>query len=531
MIEVDYNELCGLIGRKVEEEKLVERIAMMGASVEDVEGDKIFIEILPNRPDWLSVEGLARGLKGFLGVEPGLLDYKTSEGRITVGVEKSVEKVRPYIACAAVRGIKIDDSLIKSMMQIQEKLHETFGRKRKKLAIGIHDLNKVEPPFVYKAVKPESLSFVPLGMDKKMNLREILEKHPKGMDYAWILEDADVYPVIVDKNGDVLSFPPIINGELTRVHDQTTDLFIDMTGSSEKTLNEALNILVCMFADRGAKIESVKVDGRKLPDLSPRVMEIEFGDVEKLVGVKVEAAEGRRLLERMGYGVAGNKVKVPCYRTDVLHEDDAIEDIAIAYGYENLKPRSTIFPTIGEKHPGEVKADGMRELLAGFGLQEVMTLMLTNEDRHYRKMSITETARVEVANPKTRETTMVRTSLLPGVLEVLSNNKHEKYPQNLFEMGEVVLVDEKEETKARTVKKVCVACADATANYTAIKSILEGVFRELGEKLEVKEKELPFMIKGRSAGFRHGYIGEISPAVLARFEIEVPVACLEFELI
>jgi len=530
MIEIDYNELCGLVGRKVEKEKIADRMSMMGAAVEEIEGDKIFVEVLPNRPDWLSVEGLARSLKAFLEIEPGLKEYKAIEGKIEVKVDKSVEKVRPHIVCAVIRGVKIDDSLIQSMMQIQEKLHETFGRKREKLAIGIHDLNKVVPPFVYKAVRPMDISFVPLAMSEKMNLKEILEKHPKGIEYAWILEGAEVYPIIVDKNNDVLSFPPIINGELTRVYSETTDLFIDMTGSSEKTLNEALNILVCMFADRGAKIERVKVGSKMMPDLSFSEKEIDFAHFESLVGVKIGAEEGKRLLEKMGYSLSGKKARIPCYRTDVLHEDDLIEDMAIAYGYENLKPKKTIFPTIGGKHPEEAMADRVREALIGFGLQEVMTFMLTNEERHYHKMSLKEGKRIEIANPRTKETTMVRTSLLPGALEVLSGNKHEKYPQNLFEVGDTIVVDEKEETRARTVKKVCVVCADSNANYTATKSILEGLFRELGRKIEVKEKALPFMIKGRSGEFSHGYIGEVSPEVLAKFEIDVPVSCFEFEL-
>ena len=530
MIEVDYNELCGLAGKRVEKDKLAERLSMMGASVEDVQGDKMFIEVLPNRPDWLSVEGLARSLKTFIGVEPGLREYKASEPKIEVRVDKSVEIVRPYIVCAVIRNVKVDDSLIRSMMQIQEKLHETFGRKRKKLAIGIHNLSKVTPPFTYKAVKPTEISFVPLGMNIAMNLKEILERHPKGIDYAWTLEGADVYPIITDKNGDVLSFPPIINGELTRVYEETTDLFIDMTGSSEKTLNEALNILVCMFADRGARIEKVKVGNRILPDLSVLEKEIEFANVEKLVGVKVSQEEGKRLLERMGYGLAGKKARIPCYRSDVLHEDDMIEDIAIAYGYENLKPRKTIFPTIGGKHPEEAMADGVREALIGFGLQEVMTFMLTNEEKHYHRLLLKEGRRVEIANPKTKETTMVRTSLLSGLLEILSGNKHEKYPQNLFEVGDAIVVDEKEETKTRTVKKACVVCADSNANYTATKSILEGLFRELGKKIEVKGKDLPFMIKGRSSEFARGYIGEVGPEVLAKFEIDVPVSCFELEL-
>lgn len=530
MIEIDYTELCGLVGKKVEKDKIADRMSMMGAAVEEIEGDKIFVEVLPNRPDWLSVEGLARSLKAFLEIEPGLKEYKALEAKIEVKVDKSVEKVRPHIVCAAVRGVKIDDGLIKSMMQIQEKLHETFGRKREKLAIGIHDLSKVAPPFVYKAVKPTDISFVPLAMTEKMNLKEILEKHPKGIDYAWILEKSEVYPVIVDKNNDVLSFPPIINGELTRVYDETTDLFIDMTGSSEKTLNEALNILVCMFADRGAKIEKVKVGNKMLPDLSVSEKDIDFGHVEELVGVKIGAGEGKRLLEKMGHGLSGKKARIPCYRSDILHEDDLIEDIAIGYGYDNLKPKKTIFPTMGGKHPEEARADEARETLIGYGLQEVMTFMLTNEERHYHNLSLKESKRVEIANPKTKETTMVRTSLLPGLLEVLSGNKHEKYPQNLFEVGDTIVVDEKEETKARTVKKVCVVCADANANYTDVKSILEGVYNSMGRKLEAKSKDMAFMIRGRSADIGRGFIGEIAPEVLARFEIEVPVACFEFEL-
>lgn len=257
--EFSFPELQRLLGKKLAIAELREEIPMLGVDLEAIDDEKVVVEIFPNRPDMLSVEGFARALKGKLGLETGIVSPKIESSGIVLKVEPSVSLVRPYVTAAVIRDITIDDLKLRSLMDLQEKLHITHGRRRSKVAIGVHDLSKVKPPFTYKAVKPDAVSFIPLDMSSPMNLRQILSDHPKGRDYAGALEKAEVYPVIVDSNNDVLSFPPIINGELTRVTEETTDLFIDVTGTDEKAINLALNILVHAFADMGGRIYSVDI--------------------------------------------------------------------------------------------------------------------------------------------------------------------------------------------------------------------------------------------------------------------------------
>lgn len=257
--EFSFSELQRLLGKKFTLQQLREEIPMLGVDLESIDEEKLVVEIFPNRPDMLSVEGFARALKGKLGLETGLVSPKVEPSGIVLAVDPSVSRVRPYVTAAVVRGININDANLRSLMDLQEKLHITHGRRRRKVAIGVHDLSKVKPPFTYKAVAPEAVSFIPLDTKASMNLRQILLDHPKGRDYAWTLEKAEVYPLIVDSNNDVLSFPPIINGELTRVTEETTDLFIDVTGTDEKAINLALNILVHAFSDMGGRIYSVDI--------------------------------------------------------------------------------------------------------------------------------------------------------------------------------------------------------------------------------------------------------------------------------
>ncbi|MDR0198664.1 MAG: phenylalanine--tRNA ligase subunit beta, partial [Methanomassiliicoccaceae archaeon] len=263
VINFKYSDLCGLIGKKVPRDVLVDRIPMMGADMHDTDAnvDDMSVEFFPDRPDLYSVEGLARALRAFLDIEPGMAEYEVEDTDIVVKVDKSVKDVRPYIVCATVLDVDMTDDLLRSLMEVQEKLHITIGRKRSKVAIGVHDLDKVVPPFVYKAVPPKEISFVPLAKTERWNLDEILKKHEKGVDYAHILEGKKKYPIILDANNDVLSFPPIINGALTTVTVNTKNLFIDVTGTDAKAVKGALDILVTALAERGGSVGSVRMTG------------------------------------------------------------------------------------------------------------------------------------------------------------------------------------------------------------------------------------------------------------------------------
>ena len=217
-VEYDYKDLTSLIGEGFTLEELSEWISMMGVGLEEINEEKLVIEIFPNRPDMLSIEGFARALNGFLSKTKGLPQYEVAESDIKIISDRSVDTVRPYCTGAIVKDILLDDYSVKSLMQIQEKLHLTHGRHRSKVAIGVHDLDKIIPPFTYKAVNPDSVGFIPLDMDEELSMREILVKHPKGKDYAWTLEGFDKWPLFIDSNNNVLSFPPIINGELTAMY-------------------------------------------------------------------------------------------------------------------------------------------------------------------------------------------------------------------------------------------------------------------------------------------------------------------------
>ncbi len=298
-ITLDKKDVMKLVGKEIPDDKLKDRISMLGTDLEKVDNSEIVVEVFPNRPDLLSEEGFSRALSSFIGLKTGLRKYDIKKSGFKVNVEKSVENIRPYIRCAVLKNINLSDEAIKSLMQLQEKLHLTHGRKRKKVAIGVHDFDAIKFPLVYKAVKPASISFVPLEMTKEMNLAEILVKHPKGRDYAFALEGLSNYPVIIDAKNDVVSFPPIINGIITQVKENTKNLFIDVTGLDVNAVTQALNILVSSLADRGAEIYSLDINRVVSPDLKPRKMKVDLGYVNKLLGLNLNEKKFVELLEKI----------------------------------------------------------------------------------------------------------------------------------------------------------------------------------------------------------------------------------------
>jgi len=269
----DLEELSGL-----DKDTVIQRIPMMGCDIERIEEDHVDIEFFPNRPDLYSTEGVSRAIKGFLDIEIGLRRFDVSPSGIRITKDREIEKIRPYLACAVIRGMKFNSRSIESLMALQESLHWAVGRNRRKVSIGVHDLSGIKPPFRYIAQDPE-FRFKPLDLTEPMTMREILEKHPKGIKFANILEKFSKYPLILDAEDNVLSFPPIINGELTRVTEDTKDLFIEITGL-DPSVSSALNIVVASLAERGGKIESVTIDDKvKTPQLEPRAMKLKTNEI------------------------------------------------------------------------------------------------------------------------------------------------------------------------------------------------------------------------------------------------------------
>ena len=538
-IEINKEEFEELVGENISKEKLNQEASLLGAHWNHVEGKKWDVEVYPNRPDLLSVEGLARAYRGFFEIDEGMDRYKVEKGNIELQVDDSVEDVRPHIGGAVVKNLELSERIINGLIQLQEKMHETMGRRRDKLAIGLHDLSTVEEPFTYKAVNPEQVSFTPLEYDRSMELGEILDEHEKGRKYSWILEDEEKYPIIEDSNGKILSFPPIINNQLTEVNEGTTDIFIDVTGKDKETVQKALNILTTALAERGGKIKSVNVDGEKMPDLSPEKTELELDYLKDIAGVYWTPKEAIFRLEKMNFGAKKKgsgklKVKVPCYRTDIMHQYDLIEDVVIAHSYDNIDPELPEIDQIADQKDIEKFTDLTREVLISAGALEAHTFILSSKEKLFDKMNRQEHEIVEMSNALTEDYASVRNWLLPSMLEVLNQNKHHGYPQEFFEAEDVAILNDSD-GGASNRRKLSYVISDKNVDFTQARETLQVVERDLGINFEIKPDEKEWFATNRSAdiflnGKKVGLIGEISDQVRENWELEMPIAAFEMDL-
>ncbi len=541
-ITVSYRDLCRLLGRRIKLRKLMKHLSMIGIEAE-ASGDELKLEILHNRPDMLSPEGVARALEGFLSIEVGLPRYRLRASGVTVRVYRSVKPIRPFIAVGVVTNVKLTDEIVASLMQVQEKLHASLCRNRRKGSIGVYDFDTIEPPVRYTTTSPDGISFVPLEFNRELTPAQILREHPKGIEYGSIMRGWSRYPLLIDSRGVVLSVPPIINSEETRVTSKTRRLFIDITGEEEHVVNQSLTILMTGLAERGFELQSVaiKYPGRlvRTPDLRPSRHRLSARNANEFIGLNLKPKGLAKIAERMRYGVAGIKGDIltllaPPYRSDLMHEVDIIEDIAIGYGYDRLEPTLPKVVTTGERAPIERLSERARRVLTRLGFMEAMTYTLTNPRTNFELMRARGEA-AEIANPVSEEYTTIRDSLLPCLLSVLRVNRRNPLPQRVFEVGDVVVLDEGVETGARNVRRAAAAVIGEGAGFTHIKAVAEALLRELGIAHEVRAVEHPSFLEGRATEFVSngrslGIVGEIHPKVILGFELEHPVVMFEFDL-
>jgi phenylalanyl-tRNA synthetase beta chain len=544
VVKITIEKMSSLIGRPTSMEKLEEIIPWIGVDIEEKGEGWIKIEYNPNRPDFSSQEGVARALKGLQEIEVGLPKYDVVKGNVSLIVEQSVKNVRPYIVGAICRNIRLSGSDIEALMAAQEDIHWAIGRDRRKASIGLHNLDMVTPPFKYKAVDPKSVKFTPLGGDKPLDLDEILSTHPKGMAYKHLVEGFSKFPIIVDKNAQVLSFPPIINGTVTQVTETTRNLFIDVTGTSLNSIRNALNLIVTQLADMGGKVESVTITEGEKKSTTPVLKATEFSlstaYVNKVLGTQLSQDEIALSLRKDRFDVKKINedklsVMVPPYRVDVLHEVDLAEEVAIGYGYFNIEPKLPPSPTIGRSHISRRLESLSRRLMIGLGYQEVMNFTLTNESEHYGYMKTEGPPLVKLLNPVSSEYTILRESLIPGLMRTLRTNKHEKFPQRLFEVGDVIDSDQKSETGVGQELHCSATTTHPTANFAESKSVFlafVGGFTKNAALVSFAEIEHPSFMKGRVAeallrGKRIAILGELHPEVITNFELEYPVAAFE----
>ncbi|ODR79782.1 phenylalanine--tRNA ligase subunit beta [Haladaptatus sp. W1] len=597
-VDVNPDELRRLTGHdEKSDDELKEDMFGLGLEFEgETEDGDMQLEFAPDRLDRLSIEGVARSLRYQYGDDTGVYVPKTNDPDWTIEVDESVPDERPYVTGAIVRGLNLNEEALDSLIQLQEKLHATMGRKRAKGAIGIHDLTMLKGrdarsaserasgvsgseatggsearrasgeaasqpasedgsnSIRYVGVDPDGDRFVPLDSDAEMTPEEVLRAHPTGEKYADLVSEYDRYPAIYDDIG-LFSFPPVINGRRTEVETESRDLFIELTGTDQWTIDKMCAIICYALDARGGTIEEVAVeyDDRTLvrPDFEVTTKTVTHDRIETLLGIEFTPDEVVELLARSGLsgeaeeaedGTVTYEVEIPPYRVDVLHPVDIVDDIGRAYGFNDLSPRYPDVGTVGGRHERSQLEDAAREVLVGLGFEDLLNFHMISEEENYERMRVEPGTDVigggtpaAIKNPYSEDYTMLRTWALPSLMMVLENNTHRTYPQDLTEIGLAARVDESENTGVAEHRTVAGVLARHDASYEDAKARLQAVARNFDVGLETPPTEHPTFITGRAAsvvidGETVGVIGEIHPEVLVEHDLEVPVTGFEFRL-
>ena len=565
VVDVDPDELRLLTGHdEKSDEDLKEDLFALGLEYEgETEDDEFQLEFAPDRLDRLSVEGVARSLRYQYGDDRGVYIPNTNDAEWTIHVE-DVPRERPYVTGAVVRGLNLDERQLDSIIQLQEKLHATMGRKRAKGAIGIHDLTMLKgapaageddtpKSITYTGVDPDGERFVPLDSDRDMTPGEVLTEHPTGEKYADLVEEMDRYPAIFDDIG-LFSFPPVINGSRTELDTESRDLFVELTGTDQWTIDRMCTIICYALDARGGQVERVRVEypDRDLdrPVLSCTEKSVDHERVETVLGVDLDPEMVLDLLERSGLDATVEEpangvvyeVEVPPYRVDVLHPLDVVDDVGRAYGFNDLEPRYPAVSTVGGRHGRSRLEDAARDVLVGLGFEDLLNFHLTNEAENFARMGVAPDDDVygaaeppTIREPYSEDYTIVRTWALPSLVMVLENNTHRSYPQDLAEIGLASAVDDEVNTGVAERRTVAAVLARTDASYEDAKGRLQAVARAFGAELETPPTDHPSFLPGRTAavvldGEPVGVVGELHPKVLIEHDLELPVAAFEFDL-
>ena len=510
----------------------------------------IRIDLLAARPDLFDIGGLARAIQGYMGEKEGLPVFSCHDSNTIVYVDRSVnskEGYRPSLRCAIVELPPINDRMLVTLMKLQENLHWGVGRDRKLSSIGVHDLDTITGAITYTTLDPDKDRFEPLGMPGVcLSGRQILSEHPKGIAYQHLLANHTRYPVLVDETDAVLSMPPIINSDLTKLKRGTSRLFIDVTGISDAAVENTLSTFVCNLCELGATIRTVRITSDNgtivTPNLAPKVSVIELAKAKQWLGLPLDADSLMKALRRMRLDVEPTDetktrfyVRYPAFRSDIRHMVDVFEDVAIGYGYQNIQAQLVPTMTVGSARPEETISDQVRSTLIGLGFSEIMSLPMTTEADHYEKFRMPVPDRyVRVANPKLKMLTVVRQHMMSGVMQSLCENRRRPMPLRLFEIDNVVNLNDNAPTGVQEQRRVCFAEAGREAGYATARSYLDSLMRELGVSATYEVSEEPWFVAGRSARFRagdfEGFLGELHPEVVTGFGLDHPVALVEVGL-
>ena len=539
VVELNISRLQKLVGKNTNKKQILDRLPFLGLDIESLGRNTVRVEYSPNRPDYSTDFGIALGLQGILGINKGMLRLNVrNQGNYEISVDSSTSKIRPFVTGIIARNGSLDDEAVKQIINMQEDLHVGLGRERKKSSIGIHDLDNISFPLKYTTTSCDH-RFVPLNSTKESSISEILRDSEVGRDYGSILGQSSKVPLITDAKGQTISFPPIINAALTTVTTKTKNLLVEVTGIDKQSAEDMLSVVVTILQGAGFQFSQLKVSGSKnsTPNFTPRSITFDVDPVNKILGLNISGSMLVSCLKKCRLDAVMKSKKIQCtiprYRFDIFGGMDIVEEVALGYGIENLKPAWPASAHIGEKNATSEKLDSISRLMTGFGFMEALNSTLTSEQILYEMTNRDPSQIISVTSSKSQEHTILRDSILPGLLENLSKNIHETYPQKFFESG---VVFSKGSPIKETTNLACVTASQET-NFSEMKAILQSLLR-IGFNIKCETKTLPkhaFFSQGRIAEIIVnkkvvGYIGELDSKILENFRIRTRVVAFELKL-
>ncbi|NDB31941.1 MAG: phenylalanine--tRNA ligase subunit beta [Nitrososphaeria archaeon] len=537
VVTLYLSRLQKLVG-KVSKDKIISALPFLGLDIEEETDQYIRVEYSPNRPDYATDVGIATGLQGLLGIKKGIAKIiikRQKDKTYSIKTSPAVKKIRPFVLGLVAKDGKLDDEIIRQLIALQEDLHFGVGRKRKKASIGIHDLDKITLPLLYTA-KSKDHKFVPLATNHSMSVTQILDTLETGKEYSAILGNGANVPMILDSKENTVSFPPIINSALTTVSTSTKNLLVEVTGNDPGAVADTLAVVASALQGLGFTLHDFKTDSKSSADsIKMRTIILDPNLVSQTLGLELSPVQICNMLKkcRLDAMVKNKKISctVPSYRFDIFGPMDLVEEVALGYGIQNLSTTLPSSTSVGQKSKTTLKLDQLSQIMLGLGFTEALNSSLTSKQTLYDNTKRDSSKLIEVAESKSQEHTVLRDSIIPGLLENLSKNIHEQYPQKLFESGIVF------STGSPIKESICLACVSAhkDSGYTEIKSILQSLLKtDSNIECQTKTSQNTMFAKGKTADVivnnkKIGIIGEIDSGVIENFKIRVPVS--GFELI
>ena len=537
VVELELSRLQKLVGR-TNRQKILQTLPFLGLDIESQENDIVRVEYSPNRPDYSTDFGIALGLQGLLGSKKGAVKLKIKKiGGYQINVNTTVSKVRPFVTGIVALNRKIDEKVLQQIIVMQEDLHFGIGRKRKKSSIGIHDLDTISFPLTYTTTN-RNHKFVPLNSSTENTISEILKNSEVGQDYGYILGNSDKVPIILDSLGNTVSFPPIINSFMTTVTTKTKNLFVEVTGTGKNDVEDMLSVVATTLQNAGFELCTVKISGAKnsTPQFKQRKILLNRDLVNTMLGLNLSSRNIASALKKCRLDATPKNKTISCvvprYRFDIFGPMDLVEEVTLGYGIENLNPNLSPSQTLGQKNYESDVLNNLRQIMIGLGYMEAYNTSLTSTRILFELTKRDSSNIISVMNSKSQEHTILRDSILAGLVNNLSNNIHELYPQKLFEIGTVF-------SKGNPIKEeihlACV-CVHNDANFSEIKSILQSALKT-GFNIECKTKTSsnPIFAEGKTADILvndkpFGIIGEIDSEVKENFKIRASVVGFEIKL-